>query len=82
MQTVNQIGMQALKSWIESTTRADEVGPLHATDLDALSEWAEEAEEAVAKNGRPTVTMSEVATKSGKEEVFTIPPEGLTTWEN
>ena len=70
---VNEVGMKALKKWIEATALEDHCH----TDQNNLEAWAEEAEESMGNGNPPMVEMSKLHTQSGVPETFTIPEDGI-----
>ena len=81
MAKIGKIGVAYIEAWIKATTATEEGTPLHITTPRELEAWAEEAEQAMADGNPPTVTMDEIMTKSGKDEFFTVPADGIS-WED
>lgn len=74
MKRINDIGMDALKTWIIATAKEDHCG----IDSRNLEAWAQEAEDHCLSDSRAYVEMSQFSTRSGNPEIFEIPDVGLT----
>ena len=85
---VNDRGWVALKAWIEATRGEDDFGFLHATTDSAMEYWCRDVEASTLIEGEcflvgvagrlPTAIMGAEATRSGREESFTLSADMLT----
>ena len=85
---VNDRGWAALKAWIEATRGEDDFGFLHSTtDMD-MEYWCRDVEASTLIEGEcflvrvagklPIAVMGAGATRSGREESFTLSEDMLT----
>ena len=72
---INEAGIKALKTWIETTSLPDH----SSTDARALDAWCNEAEESMGNGNPPMVEMSHLHTVSGATETFTVPENAHST---
>jgi hypothetical protein len=77
VKVVNEIGITALKKWIETTALPDYCH----TDQRNIEAWCQEAEESMGNGNPPIVEMRSSDTKSGVPETFTIPDAGISARE-
>jgi len=75
---VNDRGWAALKEWIEATRGEDDFGFLHTTTDRDMEYWCRDVEEALMAGDAAIAVMTPEATRSGREESFTLSSDMLT----